>query len=167
MGTSSSSMNRTMMVFHTGIMDSIFSLAWTPETPAAYFGTWMFIFFLAGFSRALLAWKTALEGHWFRKYASTTVVVNSQDDGKVKIVSGGRNALVWRTSVDVPRSLLQMVSSGVNYLLMIIVMTLNVGFFFAVLGGVLFGELFFGRLIASGHIRSATGANIETTIGQN
>src|SRR5271154_7159808 len=101
-------------------MDSVFSLAWTPQTPVAYFGTWMFIFFLAVFSRALLAWKTVLEGYWFRKFASTTVVVSSQDDGKVKVVSGGRNVLVWRTSVDVPRSLLQMVSSGVNYLLYIL-----------------------------------------------
>jgi hypothetical protein len=54
-----------------------------------------------------------------------------------------------------------------NVFRMITVMTLNVGYFFAVLGGVLFGELIFGRFISSGHIRSATGANIESTIGQN
>lgn len=58
-------------------------------------------------------------------------------------------------------------SMRANVFRMIIVMTLNVGYFFAVLGGILFGELIFGRLISSGHIRSATGANIETTIGQN
>ena len=45
-------------------------------------------------------------------------------------------------------------------------MTMNVGYFFAVLGGIFFGELAFGRLIASGHVRSATGANVESTTGQ-
>ena len=138
----------------------------------------MFIFILGIVSRGLQAWKTVLEGHWFRKHASTAVLVSSSDDGKVKVVSGGKNVLVWRTSVDVPRSLLQMVISGVNYLLyglysserltsrMITVMTMNVGYFFAVLGGIFFGELAFGRLISSGHARSATGTNVESTNGQ-
>ena|SRR5579859_4080112 len=92
-------------------------MSWSPETPAAYFGTWMFIFFLAVISRALLAWKTVLEGYWFRKYSSTAVIVSTDDDGKVKVLSGGRNVLVWRTSVDFPRSLLQLVLSAVTYLL--------------------------------------------------
>ena len=98
-------------------MDPLFSAQWVPNSPAAYFGTWMFIFFLGIFSRGVLAWKASLEGYWFRKHSSTTVVVSSNDDGKVKVVSGGKNVLVWRTSVDVPRSLLQVLSSGVNYLL--------------------------------------------------
>ena len=77
----------------------------------------MFIFFLAIISRALLAWKAALESKWFRKYASTAIVVSSQNDGKVKVVSGGKNVLIWHTFVDIPRSLLQFVVSGVQYLL--------------------------------------------------
>lgn len=156
-------------------MDPIFSTQWTPTTQVAYFGTWMFIFFLAVVSRGLSALQTILAGYWFRKHASTTVVINTNDDGKVKVVSGGQNVHVWRTSVDIPRSFLHMVSSGVGYLLyalylrakltfrMIIVMTMNVGYFFAVLGGTFFGELVFGRLIASGHVRTATNTNVETT----
>jgi hypothetical protein len=79
----------------------------------------MFIFFLAVISRGFLAAKTLLEGYWFKKHASTAVVVSTNDDGKAKVVSGGKNLLVWRTSVDFPRSLLQMVISGINYLLYI------------------------------------------------
>ena len=45
-------------------------------------------------------------------------------------------------------------------------MTMNIGYFFAVLGGIFFGELAFGSLIISGHARSATGANAESTTGQ-
>jgi hypothetical protein len=50
---------------------------------------------------------------------------------------------------------------------MITVMTMNVGYFFAVLGGIFFGELAFGRFYsASGHGRSTTGVNVESTTGQ-
>ncbi len=104
--------------------------------------------------------------------------MSTNDDGKVKVVSGGKNLLVWRTSVDIPRSFLQMIISGINYLLydflegivadvdrMITVMTMNVGYFFAVLSGIFVGELAFGRLITSGHVRASTGANVETTTG--
>lgn len=103
--------------FHTNIVDPILSLSWMPASSAGYFGTWVFIFILAVISRAFLAAKTVLEGYWFRKYASMAVVVSTSDDGKAKVVSGGKNLLVWRTSVDIPRSLLQMVISGINYLL--------------------------------------------------
>jgi hypothetical protein len=77
----------------------------------------VFIFFLAIISRSLLAWKAVLESKWFQKYASTAIVISSQDDGKVKVVSGGKNVLLWHTFVDIPRSFLQFVSSGVQYLL--------------------------------------------------
>ncbi len=51
----------------------------------------------------------------------------------------------WRISVDVPRGLLQFASSGIGYLLMLAVMTMNVGYFFAVLLGIFLGEVAFGR----------------------
>jgi hypothetical protein len=77
----------------------------------------MFIFFLAVTSRGLNALKTILEGYWFHKFASTAVVISSFDDGNVRVISGGKNAQVWRTSVDFPRAFLQMVVQGVAYLL--------------------------------------------------
>lgn len=79
----------------------------------------MFIFFLGIISRGILAGKTVLEGYWFRKHASTAVIVSTNDDGKVKVVSGGQNVLIWRTSVDFPRAFIQMINMGVNYLLYI------------------------------------------------
>jgi hypothetical protein len=38
-----------------------------------------------------------------------------------------------------------MVNAGVGYLLMLAVMTVNVGYFISVLAGTLIGELIFGR----------------------
>lgn len=43
---------------------------------------------------------------------------------------------------------------------MIIVMTMNVGYFFSVLGGIFVGELVFGRLMSGGHVRAATGTQV-------
>lgn len=51
----------------------------------------------------------------------------------------------WRLSVDVPRAAIQTVLSGVGYLLMLITMTYNVGYFVSVLGGIFLGELVFAR----------------------
>jgi len=44
---------------------------------------------------------------------------------------------------------------------MLLVMTMNVGYFFAVLTGILVGELIFGRFINAGHVRKAVGATID------
>jgi len=50
---------------------------------------------------------------------------------------------------------------------MIIVMTMNVGYFFAVLAGIFFGELVFGRWITGGHLRSSTGQSDDSVPGGN
>lgn len=55
-------------------------------------------------------------------------------------------ANAWRISVDVPRGFLQFLSHGLGFLMMLAVMTGNVGYFFAVLVGVFLGEVAFGRL---------------------
>ena len=56
-----------------------------------------------------------------------------------------RVANPWRISVDLPRGLLQFLHSGLGYVLMLIVMTANAGYFFAILVGILIGEVAFGR----------------------
>ncbi|KAK6436104.1 hypothetical protein LTR95_007704 [Oleoguttula sp. CCFEE 5521] len=51
----------------------------------------------------------------------------------------------WRFSVDLPRACVFTVQAGVGYLLMLAVMTLNVGYFLSVLAGLFVGELAVGR----------------------
>jgi len=67
---------------------------------------------------------------------------------RVVKTEGENGRISWRVSVDFPRALYQMVLAGVSYLLMIAVMTLNVGYFLAVLGGIFLGEVLFGRFSA-------------------
>jgi len=52
----------------------------------------------------------------------------------------------WRFSIELPRAGLSTVVSGVGYLLMLAVMTFNVGYFLSVLAGIFVGELAFGRI---------------------
>jgi hypothetical protein len=45
-------------------------------------------------------------------------------------------------------------------------MTMNVGYVSAVLAGVFFGELFFGRWSNLGRVRSETGGKIESSVAE-
>ncbi|KAI2876758.1 hypothetical protein CBS11852_10412 [Aspergillus niger] len=57
-----------------------------------------------------------------------------------------RTSVRWRAGVDIPRAAFQVVTTAMVYLLMIAVMTSNLGYLFAILCGTFVGELAFGRL---------------------
>ncbi|KAF2722218.1 Ctr copper transporter [Polychaeton citri CBS 116435] len=71
----------------------------------------------------------------------------------VRSATRGMQLAPWRFSVDLPRSLVFVVQAGVGYLLMLAVMTLNVGYFLSVLAGLFVGELAVGRyaVLDDGH----------------
>ncbi|OBT56466.1 hypothetical protein VE04_02957 [Pseudogymnoascus sp. 24MN13] len=53
----------------------------------------------------------------------------------------------WSVKKDGLRAVMEFIRAFIGYILMLAVMTLNLGIFFAVLGGILVGELIFGRYI--------------------
>ncbi|GAA5858866.1 hypothetical protein JCM8547_007133 [Rhodosporidiobolus lusitaniae] len=55
----------------------------------------------------------------------------------------------FRLAIDLPRALLFGLQAFVGYLLMLAIMTFSAWFFFAVLLGLMAGELFFGRFVAA------------------
>ena len=105
-----------LQVFHTGITDSLYSMQWTPSTPGQYAGTWIFLLVLGIIARALTSGKVLLEEYWHKKFSSVSVVIHEKD-GTVQTLRGPKVANYWRTSVDLPRAGLQLVTAGVYYLL--------------------------------------------------
>ncbi|EEH22066.1 hypothetical protein PABG_04277 [Paracoccidioides brasiliensis Pb03] len=168
---SHSIMELTMaMVFQTIQATPLYSNDWTPRSAGTYAGTCIFLIVLAVIFRALLAAKSMLEHRWAaaamsRRYvvvagqlpaaeriqmdpnASTGTLVSANGvEEKVRVVASLKGQTApWRFSVDLPRALLVMVTAGVGYLLMLAVMTMNVGYFMSVLAGVFVGDVALGR----------------------
>ncbi|KAH6605621.1 ctr copper transporter [Trichoderma cornu-damae] len=169
---SSSAMTMVMsMVFQTDIQTAVYARSWTPHSVGAYAGTCIFLIVLAVIARLLVAFKSRQERIWADKAAQRRyIVVNGKEpmserlsrdpDAKhmtmVLSENGVEESVVvverkhspvrpWRFSVDPVRAALDTVIVGVGYLLMLAVMTMNVGYFLSVLGGTFLGSLLVGR----------------------
>ncbi|KAL2419331.1 High-affinity copper transporter ctrA2 [Exophiala dermatitidis] len=169
--SSSDSMSMSMaMVFTNSHSTPLFSNAWTPTSEGGYAGTCIFLLLLAVTLRLLFAAKALCEQRWSaaarnRRFvlvkgrsteagridedpdAKTASLLTAQGvEENVKVVqarTGG--TLPFRLSVDIPRAVLMTIIAGVSYLLMLGVMTMNVGYFLSVLAGTFVGELLAGR----------------------
>ncbi|KZF20845.1 hypothetical protein L228DRAFT_249663 [Xylona heveae TC161] len=165
-----SGMSHMQMTFFSDETTPLYSTGWTPSGTGSYAGTCIFLILLAVIFRALFAFKHVLEKRWLdqalnRRYivvagevpeaerslndpdAKTGTLVSSKGlEERVRVVRRhARGISPWRLSVDVPRAGIATVIAGVGYLLMLAVMTMNVGYFLSVLGGTFLGELAFGR----------------------
>ena len=148
------------MAFNTNNLGSVlYSTSWMPVTTAGYVGTWFFLFVLAVVWRGLVVYLASLDAFWVRKHENHAILINGGQEKATR-----RNTVqAWRLSVNLPRAALAMLIQGIAYLLyardccspqdprltvhrMIAVMTMNVGFFFAVVVGFFFGELAFARV---------------------
>ena len=92
---------------------TLYSAGWMPSTPAAYAGTWLFLFFLAFIGRGLTVALSKLDTYWARKHEAYSILV----DGGKERVERKKAVEVWRTSVNLPRALLATVNQGIAYLL--------------------------------------------------
>ncbi|KAJ5474340.1 hypothetical protein N7475_003906 [Penicillium sp. IBT 31633x] len=176
-GSSSGSMDSMgsmsmTMVFQNAHDTPLFSNAWTPTSSGSFAGTCIFLIVLAIIDRCLIAFKATMERHWLaahlkRRYiiiagkgteagkidndpdAKIASLVTSQGvEESVKVVHNVTHGPIpWRLSVDLPRALIFLCIAGVSYLLMLAVMTMNIGYFCSVLGGAFLGELAVGRFI--------------------
>ncbi|KAF5250159.1 hypothetical protein FANTH_4579 [Fusarium anthophilum] len=172
-GSSSSSHVSGMMtmVFQTETRTPLYANSWTPNNAGSYAGTCIFLAVLAIIARALVAFKAVQEARWLdREAARRYVAVNgkiplseqiasSPDARRMTLSENGLEETVvvverkraamrpWRFSVDPVRACLDTMIVGIGYLLMLAVMTMNVGYFLSVLAGVFVGSLAVGRYI--------------------
>ncbi|KAM5346917.1 hypothetical protein ACJ41O_009922 [Fusarium nematophilum] len=161
------------MVFQTETQTPLYANSWTPDSAGAYAGTCIFLAILAIVGRSLLAFKAIQEARWLdqeakRRYVTANgklplseQITSSPDARRVTLSENGLEETVvvverersvtrpWRFSVDPLRACLDTLIVGVGYLLMLAVMTMNVGYFLSVLVGVFVGSLAVGRYIQS------------------
>jgi len=157
------------MAFFNSQETSLYSKDWTPSGTAGYAGTCIFLIILSVFYRSLFAMKHILESKWTdeawnRRYVvvadkqpeserakrdpdlKTGMLTTNGVEEHVKVLHKPvRGVQPWRFSVDLPRALFVTVILGIGYLLMLAVMTYNIGYFLSILAGIFIGELAVGR----------------------
>ncbi|KAL7907219.1 Ctr copper transporter [Trichoderma velutinum] len=171
-GSNSTTMTMLMaMVFQTNIHTPLYANSWTPSQAGTYAGTCIFLIALTVIARLLVAFRIRQERIWSDKDAQRRyVVVNGKEpiserlsrdpdaksmnmmlsengvEEKVFVVQRKHSTVQpWRFSVDPVRAAMDTVIVGVGYLLMLAVMTMNVGYFMSILGGTFLGSLLVGR----------------------
>ncbi|KAG5913717.1 hypothetical protein E4U42_000912 [Claviceps africana] len=157
------------MVFQTNNATPLYANSWTPHSAGAYAATCIFLVALAIVARLLLAARSVQEARWLdkdlqRRYvaahgkiplsedisndaraAKMTLSANGVEETVFVVARRGHEVRPWRFSVDPLRAVMDTVTVGVGYLLMLAVMTMNVGYFLSVLAGVFVGSLAVGR----------------------
>ncbi|OJJ95981.1 hypothetical protein ASPACDRAFT_47339 [Aspergillus aculeatus ATCC 16872] len=131
--SSSSSVSMSMtMVFFTSTTTPLYSNAWTPSTTGQYAGTCIFLIALAVILRFLLALKPICERSLWNDGISRSCPEH------------GHGRTRWAINPAAGRATLELVVAGVGYLLMLAVMTMNVGYFLSVLAGLWLGTFVLG-----------------------
>ncbi|KAG7058244.1 ctr copper transporter [Colletotrichum scovillei] len=174
-GSTGSSISMMMMtIFQTSLKTPLYTEAWTPNSVGTYAATCIFLIFLAFGLRSMLAPKSIQEKRWLdkdfkRRYVSVNgklgmagkmstdsmakqmVLSENGLEENVTVVQKGHGIWrPWRFSVDPVRAVIDTAIAGVGYLLMLAVMTMNVGYLLSVLGGVFLGSLAVGRFATMG-----------------
>ncbi|KAI1480037.1 hypothetical protein K445DRAFT_74867 [Daldinia sp. EC12] len=143
------------MVFFQSVTTPLYSSAWTPQGQGSYAGTCIFLIVLAVIHRILIALRSIIFDSNPRLHRHNKPLISSDSDdypgSKTDLeLIGGQFRTQWnshpfKVATETFRALLEVVIGGVGYLLMLAVMTMNVGYFLSVLGGIFLGTFVAGR----------------------
>ncbi|KAF2677999.1 hypothetical protein K458DRAFT_317869 [Lentithecium fluviatile CBS 122367] len=131
------------MTFFTSTTTPLFSWAWTPDSSGKYAGTCIFLIVFSAIFRALLAIRLNF-------FDIVATIKRRRGDDQISLYAIDKRTTVrpWRANEAVMLASMDAVIGGVGYLLMIAVMTMNVGYFLSILAGIFVGSLAFGRFMA-------------------
>ncbi|KTW27429.1 hypothetical protein T552_02407 [Pneumocystis carinii B80] len=143
-------MRHDSMTFNMDMETPLFIKEWVPKNNVQYYLTLIFIIILSIFYTAISAYKS----QW--KCKQKIICMNCSKLREIdvyyrpEIMRNENNKYIrtvpsFRLSVDFYWAFLQFVSYFSSFLLMIVVMTMNVGYFFAALIGIFIGEVLFSR----------------------
>ncbi|KAF7922891.1 hypothetical protein BELL_0403g00060 [Botrytis elliptica] len=136
-------MDSMAMTFFTSSTTPLYSMDWTPSTTGQYAGTCIFLIVFAAIFRALVAVRV----HFYQLLAAADT---RRSGGLIYEPHREEKSIrrQWQAREAILLGLIDVVLAGVGYLLMIAVMTMNVGYFLSVLAGVFVGGVLFGRYLA-------------------
>ncbi|KAI0834406.1 Ctr copper transporter family-domain-containing protein [Hypoxylon sp. FL0890] len=146
------------MVFFQSVTTPLYSMTWTPQGQGSYAGTCIFLIVLALVHGILIAVRSIFFGSNRTLHQPHKVVSSDLDEypgSRSELESMGNqfrshwNSHPFRVATETARALLEVVIRGIGYLLMLAVMTMNVGYFLSVLGGIFLGTFVAGRFGAS------------------
>ncbi|KAF5723485.1 hypothetical protein FMUND_1809 [Fusarium mundagurra] len=132
MSTSSSSamdMQQMNMVFFTSTTTLLWTKSFAPETTGQYAGVCIFLIAFATILRMLLALRVNFYsiGEGLRRRRTKGLLVES------RVSQTGNRP--WRANEAMMLGAIDVLIAGVSYLLMLAVMTMNVGYFLSILAG--------------------------------
>ncbi|KAJ5387769.1 hypothetical protein N7509_010310 [Penicillium cosmopolitanum] len=166
-GSSMMGMSDMMMTFFTSFKTPLFSETWTPTSKGQYAGTCIFLIVLAVILRVLLVIRPLLEGRVFTDNSGHPMLdsLDEKDIQTAKPPSGLALTLLevgsrwrrWRINPAAGRATYEVVVAGVAYLLMLGVMTMNVGYFMSILAGIWLGTFIMGSVAAESSWQHAQG----------
>jgi len=154
------------MYLHFTIGDNLWFLGWAPGTAGAMAGACIGLFMLAIAERWLVVMRGVMEEHWsmraqialsnkFNNSSAVATSAPSEERTNPSSSDASQSRFGWRwhhaqappfiLAHDISRGILQIVIASINFLLMLTVMTFQVGFIFAIVVGLGIGEALFGR----------------------
>jgi len=135
------------MYFHSGLSDYVLFRDWVPCTNSRYMGFFFFIVFLGVATNFVKGLRARLEQHWARQ--AMLVPPPAPAEGKQNAISTFAWHFFPTNKTHFQQNLIRAVFTAatviLDYALMLISMTFNVGFFFAVVLGYALGSLLFAH----------------------
>ncbi|KAL4874408.1 Ctr copper transporter family-domain-containing protein [Aspergillus karnatakaensis] len=146
-------MSTMSMTFFTSFKTVLYSPSWNPTSEGQYAGTCIYLIVLAVILRVLIAFKPILERSVWTDGPRGQKPLILHGDPEKSVETGLQRDLKsqwsnWKINSAGCRATYEVVLAGVAYLLMIAVMTMNVGYFLSVLGGIWLGTFILGHLAA-------------------